>query len=743
MKKLNCLLSLALIGVTGINASVQTTMQSTPKEKPVFFHKPLKGIETRTTINPNIGSAVSSLATRSDEGGLLNENFEEWNSADGEKWLPEGWTTKRITSASGHKGWRMYAPMSAYDEITSKCLVFESFKEPVDEWVITPSVAVADGMELRFFAYPSPLYYYDWSKIDWETYTFTEMSLLNDFKINISEDGGNSWTLLKSLADDFKDITGYFDLYYQMYPRLYKIDLSKYAGKNVMIGFQIEGNPEGNLAVLDDVYVGYPPIELSYSKPEGALFFGLSSTDQFVPASIMTVPVYQPVTFENKSKSTTANYSWIYMDTDGEKTSQEQKALTVTYKTDYTDEFTTRNNLYDMPVLTASDDKFADTEFTYPYLLQAGGKGEYERYYTDTQDKEVINLGLGVVDPMTEGTATYADIALPYFGYNNESDRYWTDIMLNGDKDFSMDENTYCKLLKNGNLFYATDAPLVITGVHTNGYGRVSRNAVFKAEIFLIGKNWQVPDTPYATAICTGDDITIIDRYSTNNILSFNFKFDEPIVMSKELTPYYFVAISGFNDPENVEYYSPEMSDLDNPDRLALGWIGKELKFNGQKYPVSWSPVQEYTRSYVAFYIMLDAVFPWLESESEDFHVSKGETIDVKLDSYYDGDELKIENMPSWLTAKAEGRYGETKVNFTCTESLKETASVTITAPGVAKTINIINGEEGGVDSIYITDLTGKEAIYTLTGIKVRNTPKPGIYIIRNSDGTVSKKYLR
>ena len=741
MKKYFYLMAGAFVVLISFNTYAQTVVKSVPISKEKSLKNVVENKIVNKEINPLFNHENTIPATRSSEEYVLKEDFQEWDGND-PSWLPQDWEIKTIGSLSGHPGWHIYEPRSVYEEITSKCMVFESFENPVNQWLITPKLEISEGMELSFYTFPSPLYYFDWNFIDWTTYTFTEMNVINDFKVCLSEDDGETWVLLKSLANEFKDITGYSDLFYQAYPRTFHIDLSNYVGKNVRIGFQVEGE-NGNIAMIDNVYIGFPSLEVAYSRPYGALFFGLSSADEYVPASIMAVPVYKPVTFYNESPDTNAIYTWTYNDSDGPQSSDNQKELTVTYHTDYTNESTTRNNLYEMPVLTASAERYATTEFSYPYFLQAGGKGEYEKFYPQTNEKEIIDLGLGIVDPMTEGTATWTDIALPYFGYNQESDRYWTDKMLNGDPDLSMDEDNYSHLIMNGNLFYATEAPLVINGVRANGYGRVDRNAVFKAEIYLIGRNWMIPETPYATAICTGDDITIIDRYASNYILSFNFKFDEPIVMSTELTPYYFVAVSGFHDPDHVEYYSPEMSEYDNPDGLALGWIGKKSKLMGNEYPVSWSPVYEYTGSYVSFYIMLDAVYPWLESQTESVEIGNGETVSLALDSYYDGSSLSVENLPSWLQAKPEGRYGEAFISFTSSSSEIVSAEVTVIGPGVAKTIIVNNTGEGKIENISVSDLEDYEEIYTLTGIKVSGNINPGIYIIKNKKGDITKRFIK
>lgn len=733
----------ALAATAFTAAQAQELIPAKPGEKQIEFKGAgLKERIANRNIDPTRARASQKITQISKERDVLHEDFEGWDKEDSE-WLPEGWSKERKVIAPGHNGWRAYAPLSGYEDISSKCMVFDVFNEPVDEWLITPEVKVADGMQLTWTTYISPLYYFDPDYIDYESFTFNEMHIINDVHVNISTDGGESWEMLKSIAEEFEGMTGYFDLYRLHGLRTYTIDLTDYAGKDIAVAFQVVGEREGNTAMVDDVIIGYPSIDVAYARPYGALFFGLTDTDEYVPASIMAVPVYSPVTYENISENDFASYIWSYEDTDGMNTSNAQDALTVTYRTNYESDFTSRNNLYEMPTLRAEADKHSATEFTYPYYVQAGGRGEYERYFVDSQTYELIDLDYGVSDPITEGVATWADIVVPYFGYNQESDRYWSDIMFDGDPDLSMDDDNYSHLVKHGNLFFATDEPLVISGIRAHGYGRINPEARLTAEIYLVGDDFVIPEEPYVTAICTGDAITMVDRYATNYILTFNFSFDQPVVMSSDLSPYYFVAIGGFHDAENVEYYSPAMSATDSPDGMALGWFARENKLFGEKYAESWSPVYYYTNQLVSFYIGLDAVFPWLEAEQDEVETYDGVEATLNLDSYYRGNELTIKGLPEWLTAQASGRYGLTKVVFTSNSTEEKSATVSIEGPGVSKMITVKNTSVASVDRIDAADLNGVEEIYTLSGLRVNGDLVPGIYIVKRADGKVSKIYVK
>ena len=706
--------------------------------------KTVKGLpESGKSINPERMSP--SKVKETPEGYNFYEDFEEWDGEDA-AWLPEGWIIDHKNSPVSDRGWKMTQPLSLYDYIDSKCLTYEVFEDEVDEWAITPEISVSRGMELRWSTMTSP-YFYDWSYLNNTTFQLDKYEIINDIKVNISIDGGQTWATVFSHAQDLIDTAPSFFAMFDYRVRPFVLSLNKYAGQKIKVGFQIVGHG-GNTTFIDDVAVGLPLTDTSYKRPLSNLYFGICETDEFVPASIMAGPVFAPVTYTNMTSTAGAKFEWSYSTGDDLLTSSD-KNLTVSYHTDYTSDFTTRNNLYEFPVLRAWSTLTAPVDFTYPGFYQAGGCGEYERYFTNTEEYEIINLGLTVADPFTEGTATYADIILPYFGYNHESDRYWSDYSFG---DYA-DENNWAHLVKIADFFYTPNVPLVIDGVHTLAYGKISRDAVLTAEIYLIDGGFVVSDTPYATAICTGEDIGITDRYSGSDLLSLNFKFDKPIVMTKEVAQYFIVAIGGFHDADNVEYFSPEMSAYSNPNNLGLGWVGKELCLDGTRLPLSWSPVANHTDDeLVSFYIMLDAHLPWLESETDVVTVCGDDTnTEVSLDSYYPASSLQVDGLPDWISsAEITGRYGDTKLTLSPIFNTNDTdkATITIHGPGVSKQITL-ESKASSVTEIPVDDSNAPIELYTLDGRRVSGSGStgldsgasnlaPGIYIKRQ--GSTSTK---
>ncbi|MCH5245229.1 MAG: hypothetical protein J1E84_02105 [Muribaculaceae bacterium] len=507
-----------------------------------------------------------------------------------------------------------------------------------------------------------------------------------------------------------------------------------------------QNNPAGNQLpgnVLNPT-IGATPTKTAYSRPLSGLFFGLTETGKYLPTSIMVGPVYSTVAYTNKTTPATATYTWSYIvdNKTAEVQTSTSRNLSVSYKTDYTNAFTTRNNLYKFPTLTASTATTDPTDFTFEGFYQAGGRGEYET------DGKIENYGLTVVDPTNEGQTTYIDEAtgVPIFGYNKDSDKYWGLASL-GEDDYDPENEdfSFSHLEKFGNFFYTPNAPIVVTGIRTLAYGKVKPGAVFVGEIFALNAGMEIGEEPIVKAECKAEDITVIEQKDGLDFMSLSFTFDEPVVISKSTIPYFFATIGGFRDAENVEYYAPLMSDTDNPNSLGLGWIGRQTRYMETTLPLSWGPTPDFTDDkLVAFYIMLDATFPWLESGESSLEITAQNPVSMTLDSYYDASELTFAGLPSWLSATATGRYDKTVVTFTATNvAADEEATVTIKAPGVSKDVKIVT-KSSGISTVTADEAAETGRIYTLTG---RETSAegltPGVYIKRHADGKAEKIVIR
>lgn len=713
---------------------------------------------------------------------VLFENFEEWDG-NNQSWSPEGWTflhktvpTDKVPTSTGgtidHPGWRVYGP-DPYDMVNypSNTFIYFLYETPADEWFISPEFTVGESMVLQADIYNGGVYYFDYEVVDeWLDHTITNITKKSDFKVHISTDGGANWTEIFSMADDIlaRDIKQSHELSEIMGWETVTVDLKDYVGDTAKIAFQVVGSECGQSQGVDNILVGYPTIEVSYGRPDGALFYGVTHPDVNMFGSFMVVPVFEPVTFPNTSDNLfDVSYSWSYDHTDGTQTSTDDD-LTVVYGTNHESEETSRNNIYEMPTLTGSGELLTSTSFTAPGFVQAGGKGEYQATIHEddgTSYSVILDFGLLNACPFAEGTSTYADMTTPYFGYNNENDRYWSVYKFPEYKfDYSIDwgaglpEQDWMTLERIGNIYYTSDAPLAINAIRLPAFGRgfgangtFSRGTKLTAEIYLLGDDMKIPAEPEYTAVCTESDIDVFDRDATNHILHFNFQFDSPVVLSKKDGKAYLVAITGFNDAEHISYFSPEMTAVDNPDGLELGWYQTRLNWGGYEI-LQWNSVYDHmskTDSFGktpempgeqkrTFCIQLDGAYAWLVSDTDEVTVNKDATVTVDLDSYYDGKDIEVEGLPAWLKATVSGRYGNAKLALTALETTNDVAEITLTAPGVSKKLTVTAGTGSSAIGGIEADREGEAEYFNLQGVKVAN-PQPGQILIRIVDGKATK----
>jgi len=55
----------------------------------------------------------------------------------------------------------------------------------------------------------------------------------------------------------------------------------------------------------------------------------------------------------------------------------------------------------------------------------------------------------------------------------------------------------------------------------------------------------------------------------------FNFKFDEPVVVSSDICAQYAVRVTGFHN--SADLIAPIQSAVGNSDGMYIGWIAKKL----------------------------------------------------------------------------------------------------------------------------------------------------------------------
>ena len=162
--------------------------------------------------------------TSSGGGGIvLKEHF------DGETFPPADWTQKITNTAkTWMKGNPSSHPFTEIDSTNVYSAICPYVAEDQDEWLISPAVKLPSGtVTLEFYA----------------GYNSTWLSYAT-IKLNISTDGGTTWTKLGEADNDGKD--------WQW--RKVQVDLSDYAGQTVMLAWQYVGN-DGDLMAIDNVEI--------------------------------------------------------------------------------------------------------------------------------------------------------------------------------------------------------------------------------------------------------------------------------------------------------------------------------------------------------------------------------------------------------------------------------------------------------------------------------------------------------
>lgn len=302
-------------------------------------------------------TAQKEAMPAADEEYTLAEGFEEFanhiDDPDALEWLPEGWTSINthpnyddpdalwyswyITEPSIAKG----LPLNPESQYIAY-IQYDEYEES-DEWLITKPITVKEEDYLFFdLSYlPCYVFYNFYNKDD---------GIAATMKIKISDNGGESWDLLLDVAD-----LEYTDEELEISDfRRFRIDISDYAGKTVLIAFQYEG-VYGDSMQLDEVYVRPMLPTAIYNRPQGTFLSGVNyKWDAFLTTSIFA-PAFKDLVWNNYSNEA-LSYQW---DCDGENYD------TPTYTANYS------IGTHSVPSLTATSGS-RQSSYTWNGTLTAG-----------------------------------------------------------------------------------------------------------------------------------------------------------------------------------------------------------------------------------------------------------------------------------------------------------------------------------------------------------------------------------
>jgi hypothetical protein len=722
------------------NVAPFTKSKSNIKSKPLSGHAVQHVITgngltvKQLDINSNVISSTANAKKaplRSAETATLFEGFE---SCDGSSlaWLPDGWSSAS-KAPDNENPWCVGQPNSYFAGFSGDYAALVNYSENYcDEYLITKSVTINEGEELSFISYLTPVYFYSMDNLDWDTYEYEgDKVTVQTLKVLVSEDNGETWTTLTDFAEKYKDLD--FMSLYELSGGWIKqtISLSDYVGKTVKIAFEYVGT-DGNANGIDDVSIDYPSLEVSYAYPYYTQFFGVSPNFTYLNYSIALEPVFTPLTWTNTSDSSTATYSWQYHSPDDEWETETGTDLTVTYHTDFSSDFSSRNNIYYSPTLTGSAAGAADGTYERCDYFQAGGKA----VWTTTED--MINLGFCPFDVQTEGLSIDVDGSIPLFGYSTESDAYWKSYSFGDDDD---DEGDYAYVDGIINVFQTSDAPIVIKGGWVLAYcAGIDADHEFTFEICPLTEAGEIADAVASTTI-KGSDITIAIEGSTYSYCALPFTFEQPVSLSSADCDQYIVRLTGIH--ECADFFAPFQSTADNPEGTYHGFVQKTVSWMNNPR-TSLTALVRLRGTNVSFAMMLDAEYPWLQSNTDTVKLNDNNIGTLALNSYYSGEDFTYE-APEWLTVSVDGVNDECVATFTANGVKADAteATVTLTVPGFSKTVTVKNVKiaETGINTV---DLNANKEVKNYInlagsnlGSKVPTTP--GVYMTRHTDGTVSK----
>lgn len=722
--------------------------------------KRLNTLKSVNSVSPTVKAKAMRKANGAGNGMALFESFEGWDGEDID-WTPEGWTVDMRGNVGRAYSWTVTAqnpnlPAPA----DGQCSYGISYSEDQqDEWLISPEVEIGEGMLLSFWAYINPMFLYNLDNVDWDAYDFIgDKEVAATLQIWAQAEGGE-WTMLHDYAADYKDLT-LTELIMLSPQSLEKktVSLAGFDGKKAKVAFRYVGT-NGDSIIIDAVGIGYPALEdVSYLDPFSTLYWGFERSWQMtgLMADIAAYPVYAPLTWQNMSYIEGATFSWEYSDpitSEMVTTDEDPDMLTVTYEPNYTSDFTMKNNFHYPPVLHASAPNASPASYSAPYAyFQAGGKAE--RTLNDGSEFEASlipfafnNLGLTMVMVDDE---QIGDPAIPVFGHNANTDRYWLNYSLNGSEQI---EGDYSRLEGIGNMFFATEAPLVVNGITVHGWGQIGADAELTAVIYGLNEEMSSDFTTFteiASATIKGSDI-LAEYSDAKGYLALPFNFESPVVVQATAEhPAFVFMLTGFNS-DKVEYFAPLQSGTPDPNYLCMGYILNHIDLSNHiadrpAYysfkPMVYKADDEYVDPYGSFLIGINGEYPWLTTDCESVEFTQQDNIvEVKLGSYYDGSRLTVE-VPMGVKASVAGRYDKCVLTLERddTEVIVDGEAV-VKGPGVEVRIPVKDGSTVGVSGVESGNAEAV-GIYNLSGNRV-DKAEDGVYIIRYSDGTVRKTVVK
>ncbi len=213
----------------------------------------------------------------------------------------------------------------------------------------------------------------------------------------------------------------------------------------------------------------------------------------------------------------------------------------------------------------------------------------------------------------------------------------------------------------------------------------------------------------------------------------------------------YIEPLGGLNIPATADYngewtdYVVDLEGLDLADAFFIGF----------SYSASRS------KDFPAVYYLDD--FSWGRADIPFIRTDLKTVTFTRNGSDFDDVEINVSglNLTEEIAVSVSGQHaanfttdlaalpaegGKVKVSFATDKVEDHQAYVRLSSAGAPDTyveLNVPASSISGIENVAADDLTGETEIFTISGIKVKGTPAPGIYIVRKADGTFSRQLVK
>lgn len=762
-------------------------------------------------IVKRLSNSIQKVAAGTESGSTAVESFEGWDGSTPD-WIPNGWTDVSAVGSSVDGdafneynltwevgGESVYSPEPTDGEYFAS--VQFALLSAQDETLTSTAFTAVSGQYLMVDINYSPGFYrLDLMNMPSEEnpdqpYVFDQKH--SNLEISISADNGTSWTkvfdVLEDDASKYSQVELENDLYTYYHPwTTAVIDLAQYAGQSIKVAFRYTNDGMGESVRIDNVRIGYPAANVSYSYPSGAFLLGFTQDYGAQTASEILLPPYVDLVWTNNSSYVTSS-QWEYVDLEN-STSQE---VAYGYSDDW--DLTTNydpSNLY-VPFLQYTNYKGDNLEYyptfeaqasetetaLYPYNTTYGGGTTKSLRVSGSADEYVtMTLGAGNYDLNKQFSAIVVDEAGTQYLFGTGGDAIWANAL--------GDENV--KVIGVANTFSKPATPYSFTTLWVNGEFEGSAGATFTLNIYEVDEETGlIQPEPIETSTATMQDIieTQIPTqtgYVTYKTLPFVFKEQVGSLKREkdvEIDSEIFVELTFDN---NVTTFAPYMQLYPNEDESCYAYVALSTS-KGKAYYASSSFGTSLGPLYSAFLFNMDATYSWMRCDESAFvaPVSGGEK-SFTVESYkassawtVEGDAVVGNSDNAWIDWAAEDvlieeagqQYytGETTLVLTADPLpagvTGRSAEVTVSIPGASKTfyvqqgeagveavetsanrVSVVNGnfevEAASATSVDVYNVAGQKvasaAIEGTTVVPAQDLAK-GLYILKFNDNTAVK----